>query len=226
MLFRGLKMLQSSADAFPMTTGTLTRCVLPLCYAVLLAASASAQTSLQVSTSNISFNAVANGPKPPVQAFTVLAQDGSSIDFALLIDAGSPVTPAPPWLTVTPRLATTPAQIRVSIDQTGLAAGTNSARIQLTDRQGRLLGFMIAVTAQIAAAPNRLSIVPAAVTFAGSVSSGNLQQGILVLNLGLGPITPVSVGVVSGFPWLRASVVSCDSVCVISVGASIGTLSP
>src|SRR5579859_3535131 len=84
--------------------------------------------ALQLSSSSLAFTAIASGPVPPMQAITVTSVTSTAIDFALLVDSGSPGTPNPAWLTVTPLLATTPAQIRVSVDPTALAAGPYSGR--------------------------------------------------------------------------------------------------
>jgi uncharacterized protein (TIGR03437 family) len=191
-----------------------------------LVPSAVAQNSaLQLSSSSLVFSTVANGPKPPMQAVTVSSVTSSAIDFALLVDSGAPGTPGPAWLTVTPVLATTPAQIRVVVDPGTLSAGTYPARIQLTDRQGRPLGIIIPVTLQAAAGKPQFDVSPSQVVFSGSVSAGNMQQGILVRSMG-GSIAPVSASVVSGFAGLYATVDACDTICVVHVMAAVSTLSP
>src|SRR5579872_4918577 len=184
--------------------------------------------ALQLSSSSLSFTAVANGPKPPTQAIIVTSVTSTAVDFALLVDSGSPGTQAPAWLTVTPLLATSPSQIRVTIDPTGLAAGSYSARIQLTDRQGRSLPAIpiIPVNVQLNSGTSQFDVTPSALSFSGSVSAGNLQQGMLVRSLGPGTIAPVTVSVVSGYPWLSATIASCDKVCPINVNTAISTLSP
>ncbi len=221
-----LKNLGSAADECPMIPCAIFRRILFVTGLAGLVSTGWAQTaSLQVSSTSLSFNAIANGPKPATQFFNVTSSDSTTLDFALLVDAGSPGALVP-WLAVTPLLATTPAQIRVSIDQTGLTAGANSARIQLTDRQGRLFGVVINVALRVTAGTTQLNISPSQVVVSNSVAAGTVQQGLLVRNLGPGALAPVTVTVVSGFPWLRGTVTACDSVCVISVGVVVGTLSP
>lgn len=211
-----------------MTSRTLPGCFVFASVVVGLAPTSLAQNpALQLSSSSLTFNSIANGPKPPTQVVTITSVDGSSINFALLIDAGSPGTAAPLWLTVTPLLATTPVQMRVAIDQSGLAVGSYSARVQLTDRQGRPLGVIIPVTVQVVSGGSpQFDVTPTQLSFSGSVSSGNLQQGILVRSLGPGSIAPVSVAVVSGYPWLSAIVDPCDTVCNVSARIAIATLAP
>ena len=84
-------------------------------------------------------------------------------------------------------MATTPAQIRLGVDQTGLASGTYSARIQISDGQGRPLGASMPVSVQVTTGPAHLNISPAVVKFAGSISQGSLQEEILIRNDGPGP---------------------------------------
>jgi uncharacterized protein (TIGR03437 family) len=182
--------------------------------------------ALQLSSSSLTFTAIASGPKPPTQVVTVTSVSSSAIDFALLVDSGAPGTPAPAWLAVTPLLATTPAQIRVTVDPSALAPGPYSARVQLTDRQGRPLGFIIPVTVQLSGGTAQFDVSPNQVIFSGSVSAGNLQQGILVRSVGPGSIAPVTVSVLSGYAGLYATVTPCDTVCSVNVVSAISTLSP
>jgi uncharacterized protein (TIGR03437 family) len=210
-----------------MTLSNVLWCVVLTSAILALVPSGVAQNpALQLSSTNLTFSAIANGPEPPMQAVTVTSVSSTSIDFALLVDSGAPGTPAPAWLTVTPLLATTPAQIRVSVDPTGLAAGSSSARIQLTDRQGRPLGIIIPVTVQLATGSPQFDAAPAEVIFSASVAAGNVQQGILVRSLGSGSIAPVSASVVSGYAGLYATVDSCTTVCVVHVNSGVSTLAP
>jgi uncharacterized protein (TIGR03437 family) len=180
---------------------------------------------LQLSSSSLTFNGLANGPKLPMQAVTVTSVSSSAIDFALLVDGGAPGTPAP-WLSATPLLATTPVQIRVVADPSTLAAGTYQARIQLTDRQGRSLGVIIPVTLQANTGAPQFDVTPPVVNFSGSPAAGNLQQGILVRSQGPGSLSPISASIVSGYAGLYATVDPCDTVCIVHVTSAISTLTP
>jgi len=194
---------------------------------MLSASSSVAQNpALQLSGTSLVFSAVANGPNPPTQVITVTSVTSTAIDFALLVDSGSPGTPVPSWLSVTPLLATTPAQIRVTVNPTGLAAASYSGRIQLTDRKGVSLGIIIPVTLQTTAGTSQFDVTPAELIFSNSVSAGNVQQGILVRSLGAGSVGPINVSVLSGYPWLSATVAACTTVCPVNVNVAISTLSP
>jgi uncharacterized protein (TIGR03437 family) len=194
---------------------------------ILAASSSVAQNSaLHLSTASLAFSAIANGPNPPTQAIIVTSVSGTATDFALLVDSGAPGTPVPAWLSVTPLLATTPAQIRVTVNPTALAPGAYSGRIQLTDRKGVALGIIIPVTLQTTTGTPEFDVTPSEVAFSNSASAGNVQQGILVRSLGPGSIAPVSVSVVSGYPWLSTTIAACTTVCPVNVSVGISTLSP
>jgi len=194
---------------------------------ILSASSSVAQNpALQLSGTSLVFSAVANGPNPPTQVITVTSVTSTAIDFALLVDSGSPGTPVPSWLTVTPLLATTPAQIRVTVNPTGLAVASYSGRIQLTDRKGVSLGIIIPVTLQTTGGTPQFDVAPTEMVFSNSVSAGNVQQGILVRSLSAAPIGPVSLSVASGYPWLSATAAACTTVCPVNVNVAVSTLSP
>lgn len=187
--------------------------------------SASAQTpSLVSSTSQLTLSGVANGPEPLSQIFTVAESDGSFVNIETFVDAGSDGTSAPAWITVTPHLAITPAQVEVAADTTGLAAGSYTARIQFTDTKGKSLGSPVTITLQVATAPAALVVSPSILNFSGPISQAYLQAGIFLRNTGPGTLAPVSVTVVSGYPWLSTVVPACDTTCAITVKAAVASL--
>jgi uncharacterized protein (TIGR03437 family) len=187
-------------------------------------------SSLVPSTSQLTLDAIANGPLPLSQIFTVAGADGSFVNIETLVDGGSAGTPAPSWITVTPQLATTPAQVEVAANAAGLSPGAYSARIQFTDVKGDSLGSPVTVTLQVTSLVTtglaQLAISPPILNLSGSVEQTSVQAGIFLRNLGPGTLAPVSVSVVSGYPWLSAVVPPCDTVCAISVSAAIATLPP
>ena len=194
---------------------------------ILAASSSVAQNpALQLSSTSLAFNAIANGPNPPAQVIVVTSVSGTATDFALLVDSGSPGTPVPSWLAVTPLLATTPAQIRVTVSPAALAAGSYSGRIQLTDRKGIALGIIIPVTLLATAGTPQFDVTPSELVFSDSVAAGNVQQGILLRSLGPGSIGPVTVSAVSGYPWLNPTVAACTTLCLVNVNVAVSTLSP
>jgi len=209
-----------------MRCSALLRIVLRAAGIPVLAFLALAQTpTLTPSTTQLTLNAIANGPAPLSQIFTVAASDGSFINIETLVDGG-PGTPAPSWITVTPHLATTPVQVQVAADPAGLNPGAYVARIQFTDVKGKSLGSPVAITLQVANASPQLAISPPIVNLSGPITQAYVQDGIFLRNLGPGTLAPVSVTLVSGYPWLSAVVPSCDTACAITVRAAIASLTP
>ncbi len=183
-------------------------------------------TALVPSVSQLTLSAIANGPAPPPQIFTVVASDGSFVNIETLVDGGSAGSAAPAWITVTPHLATTPAQVQVAANPAGLGPGAYSARVQFTDLKGNSLGSAVSVTLQVTTGPAQLDVSPKILNISGSIGQGYVQQGLFVRNLGPGTLAPVSVSVVSGYPWLSAVVPSCDTACAITIQVAISTLPP
>lgn len=184
---------------------------------------------LAPSTSQLTLIAVENGPAPLSQIFTVAAANGTFLNIETLVDAGSAGTPAPPWITVTPHVATTPAEIQVAANPTGLAPGAYAARILFTNLAGISLGTPVAVTLQVTSPvpPTPAQVIsPPVVNISGPIAQGYLQAGIFLRTLGPGTLGPVSVTTVSGYPWLSAAVPACDTVCAITVSAAVSSLTP
>ncbi len=199
--------------------------ILVMAWAALVSSFAQTPT-LTPSTSQLTLNAVANGPAPNPQIFTIAESDGSFVNIETLVDGGSAGSPAPAWITVTPHLATTPAQVQVAANTAGLAPGAYGARIQFTDVKGGALGSAVAITLQVAAGQPQLATSPPIVNLSGPITQAYVQDGIFVRNLGPGTLAPVTVTVVSGYPWLSAVVPACDTICAITVRAAIASLTP
>jgi uncharacterized protein (TIGR03437 family) len=184
---------------------------------------------LAPSASQLTLIAVENGPAPLSQIFTVAAANGAFVNIETLVDAGSPGTPAPPWITVTPHVATTPAEIQVAANPAGLAPGAYAARILFADLAGISLGTPVAVTLQVTSPvpPTPAQVIsPPVVNLSGPIAQGYLQAGLFLRTLGPGTLAPVSVTTISGYPWLSAVVPACDTVCAITVNAAVSSLTP
>src|ERR1700675_2879962 len=181
-----IKILVLRSIKFPMMYSNLSRRLVVAGWILAASSSVAQNSALHLSTASLAFSAIANGPNPPTQAIIVTSVSGTATDFALLVDSGAPGTPVPAWLSVTPLLATTPAQIRVTVNPTALAPGAYSGRIQLTDRKGISLGIIIPVTLQTTTGTPQFDVTPSEVIFSDSVSAGNVQQGVLLRSLGPG----------------------------------------
>jgi PKD repeat protein len=129
---------------------------------------------LALSPSSLQFSATTAGSKPSNQTFQVSNSGGGSLNWSVSDNAS--------WLTCSPTSGTNGAAITVSVDQTGLSAGSYSANISVSstnaDNSPQNLSVSLTVTAS---APPLLAAVsgsptsgqaPLAVSFAGGATGG------------------------------------------------------
>src|ERR1035438_1154480 len=109
------------------------------------------QGPLQVSPTALNFNASSAGASPASQVITVISGNTTSANFTVTEDGGQANTPAPSWLAVTPSAGITPAVLTVSVDPSGLSAGSFSGRI-LVSGTGTAAPMTVSVTLTVAAA--------------------------------------------------------------------------
>jgi hypothetical protein len=160
------------------------------------------QGPLQVSPTALTFNASSAGASPASQIITVISGNTTSANFTVTEDGGQANTPAPSWLAVTPSAGITPAVLTVSVNPSGLSAGSYSGRI-LVSGTGTAAPTAVAVTLTVAAAIPKLSVAPGFVRFAGRVQApGLLDQMIVVTNAGGSGALSFSVAALNPIPWL------------------------
>jgi uncharacterized protein (TIGR03437 family) len=190
--YTGLITLTSFAAAAPATVGvTLTVTGAP---------------SLTASPLALDFQAAAGGAPPAGKTFTVTSSPASN--FQIRVAGGT-------WLSVNPEIGTTPATVTVSVNPSGLAAGTYRASVIIqtpgATSGGQLVAVSLTVTGSVSlrvdpsdpirfdAAPGGPS--PAAKTFVVSASS------------------PAQVAVASSQPWLTVTPSSGTTPLTVSVSA-------
>jgi hypothetical protein len=93
-----------------------------------LAPEGEAQPAMQLSASQLRFRATAASPAPASQDVTV-----GNIGFGSLNWTAAARAPAPSWLTLTNATGTDDEAFTVSVDRTGLADGTYTAWVDVTD---------------------------------------------------------------------------------------------
>ena len=95
-----------------------------------------------ITVSLLSFEAFASGPLPGPQAFSLANGGGGVLNYV--------ITASQPWVTVDPAsgmVETTPVAIEVTVDPTGLAAGTHEAEITIIEAaKGEQQPIVILVT--------------------------------------------------------------------------------
>jgi uncharacterized protein (TIGR03437 family) len=154
---------------------------------------------LIVSAGSLAFNAVRAAAPPPVQTVSVISTTHDSIPFTASADA--------PWITPAASGAT-PGRIDVSVDQTGLAAGSYAGTITVSSPNRSPLAIKVTLT--VKDAPGILQAFPAALDFFSDGTSASPSQNIYVRNGGQGSL---NFTVSTDVPWL-------------SVSPAAGTVSP
>jgi uncharacterized protein (TIGR03437 family) len=165
------------------TVGTLS-------FQVNLTVGGGAPSNITLSTTALSFAYQTGQAQPPSQSVTLSASGGAQIAFT----AAATTTTSPTWLSITPTSGTVgagiaPASITANINATGLAAGTYSGTITITQPGANPLTITVTLTvtaAPVAPTPTVVAIQNAASSIPVSLSPG---LNILIYGTNLGPST-------------------------------------
>ena len=167
---------------------------------VLAAATGRAQSTLELSSSSLAFTAARGGDSPPPRHSAVTSAVTERIEFTAEVEAVGGANTS--WLALNLRRGTTPASIRVSIDQSGLGVGRYAARAVI--RSGSR-SIPIDVTLAVVEAAAVLRVAPAALRFdVGAATTGISEQSLFVGNAGGGDLS-YTVAVVKGAAWLSVA---------------------
>jgi uncharacterized protein (TIGR03437 family) len=140
--------------------------------------------TLSVSTNSLGFTFIPGGSTPVAQTVQV-SGSGSALNFTVAANSGTTGTN---WLSVTPTSGTTPGAISVSVNPTGLAAGTYGGSVVVTAPNASGSPQTIQVTLAVNAGTITASPAPAAgLTFTQGAGGISAAQTITVSS------TPVSV---------------------------------
>lgn len=144
--------------------------------------------TISVSTTTLTFAYSAGSSTPTAQTVTITGAGSAAATFT------ATATSSPSgWLSVTPTSgsasASAPAPLTVSVDPTGLVAGTYTGTISVTPGSGSAGGGTVAVTLAVTApTPSISTVVNGASFLGGAVSPGEF---VSILGTSLGPITPL-----------------------------------
>jgi len=143
---------------------------------------ASTAPQLSVLPPVLTFAVVRNGPNPAPTTIAVANTGAGRLQWTASVDSASP------WLSISKVAGSTPAAVSVTVDATGLAAGTYASTILVTSGgQQRTVALALIVKAP---APAQLSAAPAAfVVNAMAPSSTPLARSITVTNVGSGALS-------------------------------------
>ncbi len=107
--------------------------------------------NLVVTPQVLNFTAVEGGANPDSQTFAI-SSDGESLDFALFKTAG--------WLALSPTAGMTDAEVTVSVDISGLGAGSYLDTIVINSEGAQNAPQYVVVNLTVTAAPKYLAVTP------------------------------------------------------------------
>ena len=180
----------------------------PLTYPVVLVVNGGTSTGpLTLSTSGMTFNAVASGSLPPAQTLSVTAQSSTSASVAVSEQSCTNVN----WLTVTPSgfftASTSPSTFSVSVSQSGIGGGsTCGGTISFTSGTStQTVGVSMVVAAS--GTGGNVTVTPAGpLSFSYAIGGSTpASQTLTIANAGSGS-APISFTVSSSASWLTTNV--------------------
>src|SRR5579871_78097 len=129
------------------------------------------------------------------------------------------------WLVVNPSTGTTPFTSTISVNTTGLAAGTYSGTVAASSTQASNSPQTVAVTLTLLPGP-QITASPASLTFsANAMGTSPAGQTISLTNSGGGSVTFSAVAsTTSGGSWLSVTTLGGTNSASLAVSASTGTL--
>ena len=155
-----------------------------------------AAATLNVSPTTLSFTAQRGGANPPVQGLQVTASDASSIPWTATSSAA--------WLSVLPASGNTPANVSVSVNIAGLAAGSYTGQVSFAS--GGSTPATVSVSLNVSETPAVIGASPASLQFTTSAGINPAFQNLTVSNLGGGTLSWLAtVGYTTTSGWLSIS---------------------
>jgi uncharacterized protein (TIGR03437 family) len=168
--------------------------------------------TIVLSQSGMTFTAIANGPQPPAQGFTIANQGQGSLNWAAQAQVNG--NPGANWLSVTPSSGVSTAGevgtgVTVSANQTGLAAGQYYGSINIAAGNAANSPQTITVLLNVTAAPQTSGgiLSTGGITLGGTAgSTAPLTQQVNVFNPSNTPGTySATTFTVTGSNWLSVS---------------------
>jgi len=181
------------------------------------------ETTLTAAPSSVNFTYQMGTAAPLPRALTV-GSTGVSVGVGIATEAVGGGA-APTWLSATPTSGTTPLNLSLSVNPTGLALGDYSANIKVTGPGASNSPLTVPVTLKITDKPVA-QLSTQALEFHHQVG-GSAPGGELVVVTNTGAGLPVGLTVTSaGGNWLAASPSATTSPAAILVTVDPGTLVP
>jgi len=188
----------------------------PLSYPVTL--TVSAQPTLTVTPTPLTFSGMAGGANPSAQTLTVNGANGT-IAFA------AAASPSGTWLSVAPTSGSTNTTLQVSINTTGLAANTYNGSITVTSTTPGVLNSPTVIPVTLTLTANSLTASPTPLNF--TYTLGGAAPAAQTLNVG-STIAGLSFTAAPGASWLAVTPASGTTpqalgVSIVTTGLTAGT---
>ena len=172
----------------------------PLSVPVTLTVTAAAP-NLTATPSSLTFNYQIGGTAPAAQTVSV-----GSTGAALSYTVTSTTTSGGSWLSATPASSTTPGTETVSVNTTGLAAGTYTGTVSVASAGAGNSPQTVAVTLNVTAATPNLTVTPGSLTFNYQIGgTAPAVQTVSVGSTGAALSYTVASTTTSGGSWLSAT---------------------
>jgi glucose/arabinose dehydrogenase len=176
-----------------------------------------APPALSVAPASLSFSGTAGGANPAAKTVTVTNSGGGTLNFTTSDDS--------PWLSASPGSGTAPRDVTVSVDISGLAAGTYTGNVTIDGGGASGSPKTIPVTVTLAPpAPPALSVSPSSLSFTASQGgAAPPSQPISIANTGSGTLSYTTS---SNAAWLSASPASGTAPASVNVSVNPAGLTP
>jgi uncharacterized protein (TIGR03437 family) len=152
---------------------------------------------IQASVSALTFSAASGGSAPSPKSVTLTS---------LIPGIFASISSSASWLSVSPLAGNTPAVLQVSVDITGLAAGSYTGSLTISAAKAVPSSITIGVTLTVSPpAPAGLGVSSQNIAFVAAQGSGPVTQALQVLDTGGGSLPFTAVVTSSGGQWLSLS---------------------
>lgn len=188
-----------------------------------------AAPTIAVAPQQVSFSAEQNGASPGDRTVAV-TNSGTGSLAGLTATVRYPSGQASGWLSRNLSSTTAPATLILSASQSGLAAGTYNATVDVASNVATNSPVSVPVTFTVQSAPPAISLDPASVTFTATAGGGDpSSRTVQVSNGGSGTLGGLSTSISypgQGGGWLSASLSGSTAPATITLNATTGSLSP
>ncbi len=173
--------------------------------------------SLLLSSPRIAFTMTSGGSAPAPQTIAVTSSIGA-------LDVSATVTGAPSWLRIDPLSGRTPLNLRISINNSGLSAGSYNATIQFS-APNAVASQSLAVTLVVTAPATVLSSTPGSIDFV--TTAGGPEPAAQVLRVSAQPpATALAIQPSGGASWVQVDGITGGNPWDVSIRTRSAALAP